>query len=88
MGGKHSKESKQSKKRISNKIEHVKEVKSLAKSNDQFSKSFYDLLRKEEGNLIMSPFSVSGVMAMVSGECWSKRKHPGPDHVWPLLPIP
>merc|ERR1711875_143361 len=51
---------------MSDKIEHVEEVKSVAKSNDQFSKSFYDLLRKEEGNLIMSPFSVSGVMAMVS----------------------
>merc|ERR1712002_1241961 len=42
------------------------EVKSVAKSNDQFSQDLYDLLRKEEGNLIMSPFSVSGVMAMVS----------------------
>jgi len=51
---------------MSDKIEHVEEVKSVAKSNDQFSKDLYDLLRKEEGNLIMSPFSVSGVMAMVS----------------------
>merc|ERR1712212_1290707 len=51
---------------MSDKIEYVEEVKSIAKSNDQFSKSFYDLLREEEGNLIMSPFSVSGVMSMVS----------------------
>merc|ERR1711970_197423 len=52
---------------MSDKIENVEEVKSVAKSNDQFSKSFYDLLiKEEEGNLIMSPFSVSGVMAMVS----------------------
>merc|ERR1712002_118098 len=51
---------------MSDKIEHVEEVKRVARSNDQFSKDLYDLLRKEEGNLIMSPFSVSGVMAMVS----------------------
>merc|ERR1712183_1145513 len=52
---------------MSDKIENVEEVKSVAKSNDQFSKSFYDLvIKEEEGNLIMSPFSVSGVMAMVS----------------------
>merc|ERR1712106_263732 len=41
-------------------------VKSVASSNDEFSIKLYDLLKEEEGNLIMSPFSVSGVMAMVS----------------------
>merc|ERR1712106_574482 len=41
-------------------------VKSVARSNDEFSIKLYDLLKKEKGNLIMSPFSVSSVMAMVS----------------------
>jgi len=51
---------------MSDKIEHVDEVKGVAASNEQFSNKMYDMLRGEEGNLIMSPFSVSGVMAMVS----------------------
>eukprot|EP00091_Calanus_sinicus_P015572 TRINITY_DN3396_c0_g1_i1.p1 TRINITY_DN3396_c0_g1~~TRINITY_DN3396_c0_g1_i1.p1 ORF type:complete len:469 (-),score=154.10 TRINITY_DN3396_c0_g1_i1:132-1538(-) len=51
---------------MSDKIVHVEEVRSVASSNEQFSVKLYDLLRKKEGNLIMSPFSVSGVMAMVS----------------------
>jgi len=51
---------------MSDKIEHLEEVKSVASSNDEFSIKLYDLLKEEEGNLIMSPFSVSGVMAMVS----------------------
>jgi len=51
---------------MSDKIEHVEEVKSVAASNEQFSIKLYDVLKKDEGNLIMSPFSVSSVMAMVS----------------------
>merc|ERR1719186_1180970 len=51
---------------MSDKIEHVEEVKSVAASNEQFSTKLYDVLKKDEGNLIMSPFSVSSVMAMVS----------------------
>eukprot|EP00092_Neocalanus_flemingeri_P069751 GFUD01085537.1.p1 GENE.GFUD01085537.1~~GFUD01085537.1.p1 ORF type:complete len:468 (+),score=155.40 GFUD01085537.1:327-1730(+) len=51
---------------MSDKIEHTEEVRSVAASNEQFSSKLYDVLKGEEGNLIMSPFSVSGVMAMVS----------------------
>eukprot|EP00092_Neocalanus_flemingeri_P003991 GFUD01004297.1.p1 GENE.GFUD01004297.1~~GFUD01004297.1.p1 ORF type:complete len:458 (+),score=143.85 GFUD01004297.1:281-1654(+) len=51
---------------MSDNIKHVAEVKSVAASNEQFSRKLYDVLKGEEGNLIMSPFSVSGVMAMVS----------------------
>ena len=48
-------------------MEHVKEVKMVAASNEQYSYMMYNLLREEEeGNLVMSPFSVSAVMAMVS----------------------
>ena len=51
---------------MSDKIEHVEEEKSVAVSNEQFSTKLYNVLKEEEGNLIMSPFSVSAVMAMVS----------------------
>lgn len=51
---------------MSDKMEHLEEVKGVAASNDQFSIKMYNMLKGEEGNLIMSPFSVSGVMAMVS----------------------
>jgi len=51
---------------MSDKIEHFEEVKSVAASNELFSNKLYNVLKGEEGNLIMSPFSVSGVMAMVS----------------------
>ena len=51
---------------MGDKIVHIEEVRSVAKSNDQFSMKLYNLLKEKEGNLIMSPFSVSGVMAMVS----------------------
>jgi len=45
---------------------HEKDVGSVASSNDKFSLELYDLLKNKEGNLLMSPFSVSAVMAMVS----------------------
>jgi serine protease inhibitor len=51
---------------MSDRIVHIKEVRSVAKSNDQFSIKLCNLLKEKEGNLSMSPFSVSGVMAMVS----------------------
>ena len=38
----------------------------MAHSNDQFSKKLYNQMMKEETNLIMSPFSASAVMPMVS----------------------
>jgi len=57
---------KYSEKNEQNGSKNHEECQSVAKSNDEFSKDLYDLLRKEEGNLIMSPFSVSGVIAMVS----------------------
>ena len=38
----------------------------LTSSTQVFGGRLYQLLREEEGNIIMSPFSVSGVMAMVS----------------------
>ena len=37
----------------------------LTSSAQVFGGRLYQLLREEEGNIIMSPFSVSGVMAMV-----------------------
>lgn len=51
---------------MSDDIEHVQEVREVAASNEEFSTKLYDLMRGEEGNLIMSPFSVSSVMAMLS----------------------
>jgi len=48
------------------KIQNVQEVKSVAHSNEVFGKTLYDLLKNDDGNLVMSPFSVSAVMAMVS----------------------
>jgi len=47
-------------------IEYVQEVKNVAISNEKFCSKLYDVMRSEEGNLIMSPFSVSSVMAMLS----------------------
>ena len=44
----------------------MQEVSRVASSNDKFSIKLYDHLKNKEGNLIMSPFSVSAVMAMVS----------------------
>ena len=44
----------------------MKDVSCVARRNDKFSMKLYDLLKNTEGNLIMSPFSVSAVMAMVS----------------------
>jgi len=51
---------------MSDDIEHVQEVREVAASNEEFSTKLYNLMRGEEGNLIMSPFSVSSVMAMLS----------------------
>jgi len=51
---------------MSDEITAVGQVKAVAHSNMVFSGRLYDLLRKEPGNIIMSPFSVSGVMAMLS----------------------
>ena len=42
------------------------DVRSVSSSNNKFSVRLYDLLKSKEGNLLMSPFSVSAVMAMVS----------------------
>ena len=46
--------------------EDVKEVKSIAHSNDQFSSRLYNLMMKNSQNLVFSPFSISAVMAMLS----------------------
>ena len=45
---------------------HMEEVKSVSRSNDKFSLRLYDLLKNKEGNMLMSPFSLSAVMAMLS----------------------
>lgn len=47
-------------------ITAVAEVAAVAEGNTVFGGRLYQLLREEEGNIIMSPFSVSGVMAMVA----------------------
>jgi serine protease inhibitor len=47
-------------------IEARDEVAAVAGGNSLFGSRLYQQLREEEGNIIMSPFSVSGVMAMVS----------------------
>jgi len=47
-------------------ITAVGEVESVARGNTVFGGRLYNLLREEPGNIIMSPFSVSGVMAMVN----------------------
>ena len=41
-------------------------AKMIVSSNEGFAVKLYDVLRGEEGNIVMSPFSVSVVMAMVS----------------------
>jgi len=40
---------------MSDDIEHVQEVREVAASNEEFSTKLYNLMRGEEGNLIMSP---------------------------------
>jgi hypothetical protein len=47
-------------------ITHMDDFRSVSSSNNKFSVSLYDLLKSKEGNLPLSPFSVSAVMAMVS----------------------
>ena len=44
----------------------MEEVRSVARSNDKFSDKLYDLLKDKDGNLVMSSFSVSAVLATVS----------------------
>jgi len=51
---------------MSDSITAMLEVEAVAKGNTEFGGKLYNLLRKEPGNIIMSPFSVSGVMAMLS----------------------
>lgn len=51
---------------MNDKLTAVNEVAEVASGNTVFSGRLYNLLRKEEGNIIMSPFSISGVMAMVT----------------------
>ena len=48
------------------KIAKVEEVDMVAKGNTEFGGRLYDLLREDPGNIIMSAFSVSAVMAMAS----------------------
>lgn len=48
------------------KLVHTEQVRAVANSNDLFATKMYGQLAKEDGNLVMSPFSVSGVMAMLS----------------------
>ena len=48
------------------KIENVNDVESIAASNEQFSTNLYNVLSDEEGNLVMSPISISAGMAMLS----------------------
>eukprot|EP00091_Calanus_sinicus_P022757 TRINITY_DN7372_c0_g1_i4.p1 TRINITY_DN7372_c0_g1~~TRINITY_DN7372_c0_g1_i4.p1 ORF type:complete len:157 (+),score=22.83 TRINITY_DN7372_c0_g1_i4:68-538(+) len=48
------------------KLKHKEDVGRVASSNDKFSLKLYDLLKIKKGNLLMSPFSMSAVMAMVS----------------------
>ena len=38
----------------------------MSESNDQFAKKLYNQIHSGEGNLVMSPFSVSAAMAMVN----------------------
>ena len=42
------------------------EVDIVAKGNTEFGGRLYNLLSKDSGNIIMSAFSVSAVMAMAS----------------------
>jgi len=48
------------------KIEDGEAIQSVAFSNEKFSWAIYNVMKAEQENLIMSPFSVSCVMAMVS----------------------
>merc|ERR1712013_845460 len=51
---------------MSDKISAVNQVAAVAKGNTVFGSRLYQQLKDEPGNIIMSPFSVSGVMAMVA----------------------
>jgi len=51
---------------MNDKLTALKEVEAVASGNKVFSGRLYNLLREKEGNIIFSPFSVSGVMAMVT----------------------
>jgi len=51
---------------MSDKISAVNQVAAVATGNTVFGSRLYQQLKDEPGNIIMSPFSVSGVMAMVA----------------------
>jgi len=51
---------------MSNKITAVDQVAAVARGNTVFGGRLYQQLKDEPGNIIMSPFSISGVMAMVA----------------------
>jgi len=51
---------------MSDKISAVDQVAAVATGNTVFGSRLYQQLKDEPGNIIMSPFSVSGVMAMVA----------------------
>jgi len=51
---------------MSDKITAVNQVAAVATGNTVFGSRLYQQLKDEPGNIIMSPFSVSGVMAMVA----------------------
>merc|ERR1711970_228401 len=51
---------------MSDKITAVDQVAAVATGNTVFGSRLYQQLKDEPGNIIMSPFSVSGVMAMVA----------------------
>ena len=44
------------------------QVRAVASSCDPLVSKMYGLVVKEEGNLVVSPFGVGGVMAMLSAE--------------------
>jgi len=51
---------------MSDKITAVDQVAAVARGNTVFGGRLYQQLKDEPGNIIMSPFSISGVMAMVA----------------------
>merc|ERR1711953_605102 len=51
---------------MSDKISAVNQVAAVAKGNTVFGSRLYQQLKDEPGNIIMPPFSISGVMAMVA----------------------
>ena len=71
-----------------NKLVHMEQVRAVASRNDMFASKLYSEVAKGEGNFVISPSSVSGVMAMVrlvefctyichfsTGEFWVPRSY-------------